>query len=83
MVVRTALVKGEAHGPPVGFGVIVGFEDNPMPPWLIEELFSVNEHDDDDDADDVGDANEKDALMLAVISEALLFMLMLNGDESE
>jgi hypothetical protein len=44
MVVMTALTNGKAHGPPVGFGMITGFVDNPgMPPCV--ELFRLTEHD--------------------------------------
>ena len=53
VVVRTALTNGAAQGPPVGFSVIIGPDIPDMSAtWLSVELFSVTEHDDDDDADE-------------------------------
>ena len=80
----TALTKGTAHGPPVGFGMIIGFEDNAtLPPPPCVELFSVTEQLWDIGADADGDDDaEKVKSDIEAVSPAPSpwVMLIVNGD---
>ena len=86
IAVMNASTKGTAHGPPVGFGMTIGFEDNvTLPPPPCVELFSVTEQLWDIGADADGDDCEmvtSDKVTLSPAPSPWLTVIVI-GDEVE